>query len=163
MKIIRLAIHGLEICLITLGVMFLLLKAEGMNIYVVLSGSMNPTVETGSVVLVDTEYEDYVIGDIVTYKIDDQLVTHRIVEMEEDICRTKGDANEVPDSGVIKKSQILGKVKYVIPTLGYVISYMQSKKVILILLTVLFLSNLFDILSENNTQKSGKRKSNREE
>lgn len=156
MKFIRMSLRGMESLLVITGVLFLLLKAGGMNIYVVLSGSMNPTIETGSIVLIDTKKENYTIGDIVTFQMEDQIVTHRIVEMEHGIIKTKGDANSIPDSKLITKNQIKGKVKYVIPIVGYIIFYFQSKKYIALMCCVLILSNLFDILSEHQIQIKNK-------
>lgn len=148
MKFIRLIVHILEICLIVFVISTILIKISGMDFYIVLSGSMNPTIKTGSMVLIDTHKENHEVGDVITYKIEDQLVTHRIVEIKNEMYRTKGDANSTPDFNLITKKQILGNVIFVIPGLGYLISFIQSKQIIIILICLLFAANLFDILSE---------------
>lgn len=153
MKFIRWGIHGLEYGLISIGAVIMLAALMGMTPYIVLSGSMEPTISTGSIVWVDTKEKDYRIGDVVSYKIHDQIVTHRIVKMENGIYKTKGDSNEIEDSVSLNISQMIGKVKVVIPKVGYLISYLKSKQIVLLLIAILFLSNLFDILSENRTQK----------
>ena len=158
MKFIRWSLKSVETVLVLAGLLFLLMKAGGMTLYVVLSGSMNPTIETGSIVVVDTKEKDYMIGDIITFQIEEQLVTHRIVEMEQGIIKTKGDANAMPDSKLITKYQIKGKVKHVIPKWGYILFYFQSKKIIALIGGAVILSNLFDILSEYQIQNKRNKK-----
>lgn len=148
MKIIKCSMHIVELCMIGIGVTLLIFMLIGMKPYIVLSGSMEPSVPTGAIVLADTKEKNYAIGDIVSYKIENQIVTHRIVEICDDVCKTKGDANEMKDPISLNVSQIIGKVNIVIPKLGYIISCLKSKRNVLVILTVLFVSNLFDILSE---------------
>lgn len=149
--------HALEYGLISIGIGMLFLALIGIVPYIVLSGSMEPSIPTGSIVLVDTTEKDYRIGDIISYKIEDQIVTHRIVKMENGIYKTKGDSNEREDSVSLNRSQIIGKIKIFIPKVGYLISYLKSKQIVLLLITILFLSNLFDVLSEKYTQKAKKK------
>lgn len=156
MKFIRLGVRVFELLLLSVGVFFFWCQITNIDAYIVLSGSMNPTIETGSIVLVDNAEKDYVIGDVVTYRIADQLITHRIVEIQKDLYRTKGDANMLPDSVFIHKNQILGKVIYEIPKIGYVISHFKSKSNIFIILSILLLSNLSDVLSEHYSKKTKK-------
>lgn len=83
----------------------------------VVSGSMEPTIRVGSMILVQ-EYADYAPGDIVVYLGDDgKLIVHRLMSVEGDVAITKGDAN-VSEDEPIRTSQILGTVKAVIPVLG---------------------------------------------
>lgn len=159
MKIIQWCLRALELSLLIIGIALSISKIVGVNSYVVLSGSMEPNISTGSVVLVDTKDRDYRVGDVISYWIENQIVTHRIVEIQETIYKTKGDSNEIEDSFSIELSQIIGKVKFHIPRLGYFIFYLKSKKIVLLLMIVLFLANLFDVLSENNTQKKNNKKS----
>lgn len=153
MKAVRWLIRALEYGLLSIGIGMIFLTFVGIVPYIVLSGSMEPAISTGSIVLVDTTEKDYRIGDIISYKIKDQIVTHRIVKMDTGIYKTKGDSNEIEDSISLNESQIIGKVKGSIPRLGYLISYLKSKQIVLLLIAILFLSNLFDVLSENHTQK----------
>lgn len=153
MKIIRGCLWALELCLVIIGIVFSISRIMGVNSYVVLSGSMEPTISTGSVVLVDTKDRDYRVGDVISYWIDDKIVTHRIVKIHGNVYKTKGDSNEIEDSFSVELSQIIGKVKFRIPKLGYFISYLKSKKIVLLMIMAVFLTSLFDILSEKNTQK----------
>src|SRR3990167_10268699 len=90
------------------------------QIKVVESGSMEPAIKTGSVVLIKPS-SIYKIGDVITFegnfkdaKGQKVPTTHRIIEMRVDrgnpVYITKGDANEEPDSKEIPQSQVIGKV-----------------------------------------------------
>src|SRR5699024_9349530 len=106
----------------------------GFDVYTVLSGSMEPTYETGSLIYVkDVDQQDLAEGDPITYLIDeDTVVTHRIVEIvpdEEDASiiryKTKGDANNAADGSLVHYKNVLGKPVYTIPKLGYFADYIQ--------------------------------------
>lgn len=93
----------------------------------VLSGSMEPTIYTGSVVLVKPE-SDYKIGDVITfgpYSKTRPPVSHRINDIKivggQTFYTTKGDANNAPDAREIKKNEILGKILFSVPYIGYAI------------------------------------------
>lgn len=94
--------------------------------YTILSGSMTPTLNPGDLVLVKhTEPATINVNDIVTIKSEIGIFTHRVFEkkLEDDtyLFKTKGDANEDPDSGWISDSQIVGKQVFTIP-LGHLYS-----------------------------------------
>lgn len=104
----------------------------GYRTYVVQSGSMEPSIMTGDVILVENR-DIYTINDVITFKEqENRLVTHRIIAIEDtssgNIYSTKGDANRTGDENAISKSQIVGKVRLVIPRLGYFISFIKSPK-----------------------------------
>ena len=79
---------------------------------VVVSDSMNPTIEKGDLVLMQKIYVKPEIGDIITFKVPDvELpVTHRIISISGNEMRTRGDANPNEDSWRITRSNILGKI-----------------------------------------------------
>ena len=62
-------------------------------------------------------------GDIVSFSTGDVMVTHRIVyvDQEEGVVTTKGDANQVHDSAPVPFDAILGKVRFHIPEIGYLL------------------------------------------
>lgn len=98
------------------------------KILTVLSGSMEPSIKTGSIVAVKPA-DDYKIGDVITFgeiSKTQTSITHRIYEMKvvgsEPIYITKGDANNAPDIREIAKKDILGKVLFVMPYLGYAVA-----------------------------------------
>ena len=102
------------------------------KVLVVKSGSMEPNIRTGSVVVVKPA-SDYNIGDIITfgpYSKTKAPTTHRIYEMKveggETIYITKGDANNAPDTREIKKADIVGKVLFSVPFLGYAVDFAKK-------------------------------------
>lgn len=100
-------------------------KALGWQGVIVLTGSMEPALETGGVAFVDpVEPEDIGVGDIMTFTRpdSDQQVTHRVIEVigttSGPLFRTKGDANDNPDGWVVGSRQVVGKVRFALPHLG---------------------------------------------
>ena len=125
------------ICLVLLGIATVLLLVSilpvpgNFKVKIVLSGSMEPTIKTGSIVVVKPA-DDYKIGDIITFqkRIDKEPTTHRIEDIRvvggSPIYTTKGDANNAEDRGEIQKEEIIGKVLFSIPYLGYIINFIQK-------------------------------------
>lgn len=139
----------------------------GLQPYMVLSGSMEPTYYVFYVKSVD--YKNLKAGDPITYMIfQDTVVTHRIIEVlvdEEDpeTIRyfTQGDANDVPDGTSIHYKNIIGKPVFSIPYLGYVSNYIQNppgKYVAIaagaILILLVFLPDIFS--DEDKKKKAEK-------
>lgn len=87
--------------------------------YVILSGSMEPVIPTGTVAVVDSSKRDVRPGNIATFERHGDLVTHRILSKTEEGYQTKGDANTDPDSGTIPAENIRGTYLFCIPYLGY--------------------------------------------
>ncbi|MDO4518931.1 MAG: signal peptidase I [Eubacteriales bacterium] len=131
---------------------------------IVLSGSMEPKIPTGSVICLHKNVQKFNIGDVVTYEcgtpVNDQysdfshteFVTHRICDVIEkdkkSYFRTKGDANKDPDGILITPNEIQGKVLFAIPYLGYWIVYLRTHSkmitifVFIILSTLIYLNHL---------------------
>ena len=93
------------------------------------SGSMNPTFDRGSVVIIEQmneKYDNYhklKEGEIIAFKAEKNIVVHRlirIVNINDDVYfYTKGDANKDEDDYLIKKENIIGIVRFKIPYIGY--------------------------------------------
>lgn len=100
-------------------------KVMGWGEVIFLSGSMSPAIETGSLGFVHQQ-SSYQEGDIVTYLRDHSLITHRIMEIQEDEkIIVKGDANNTADKP-ITKDMIEGKVVLSIPYAGTFLKEMKS-------------------------------------
>lgn len=118
------------IVLIALLLIFSVFPIPGnFKVFVVQSGSMAPAIKMGSIVIVKPA-QDYKIGDIITfgpYSKTRPPTTHRIYEIKVEggnpIYITKGDANNSPDSREITKRDIVGKVIFSIPYLGYFLAF----------------------------------------
>jgi len=120
--------------IVVLTVLFVLLtvgiKLFGINMYTILSGSMEPEYPVGSLIYVkETPTDELVVGDVITFRLTGEVTaTHRIIEILDGgtTFRTKGDANEDPDNSPVKSSEIVGKVVYQIPKGGYFVNYIQN-------------------------------------
>ena len=152
MRVLKCIVHSLAVtvtlCLLVLGGFFLFLNVSGIRSYVIVSGSMEPTIETGSLVFVKPEGKENVKpGDPVAYQLQDgPVVVHRLIEVAPDGSFVmKGDANDAADMETIQPSQVIGPVSRVLPKAGYFGQYfMQSGKGIP--LTVLWLVLLMAML-----------------
>lgn len=112
-----------------------LLLAKAPKFYIVVSGSMEPTLKVGSVVIVLPK-DEYYPDDIVSFKIgekENNTVTHRILARNylngihrPPIYLTKGDANKSFDPGKLEEKQIIGKSLFSIPYLGYLVNYFKK-------------------------------------
>ncbi|MFC4357880.1 signal peptidase I [Halobium salinum] len=127
--------HALALLLVVgLVAPFVVFAAPGLvgaqHSFVVLSGSMEPAIDTGDAVLVERVDPTAVeAGDVVTFRDGGAStpVTHRVVEVREgEFGRqfvTKGDANEDSDPGVVTESELLGRVAFTLPLVGYVVGF----------------------------------------
>lgn len=118
-----------------------LIKLYNTAILVVLTGSMEPTIKSGEMIIIK-EQSDYNIDDIVTYKEDKSFfVTHRIINKYEDKYETKGDNNNLIDEP-INKDQIEGKVIYHSKVCGFFILYLL-KPITLIVIIIFIVKEFF--------------------
>lgn len=98
----------------------------------VLTGSMEPAISVGSII-VTKPADEYKIGDIITFQFLGEIpITHRIYNIgidEEGISYfiTKGDANEEPDERLVRKEEIIGRVLFDIPFIGYFVGFTQTR------------------------------------
>lgn len=107
------------------------------NLYTIVSGSMQPTIKVYDVILtwrIDSP-DDIKIGDVITFKSTstiskDLIVTHRVVDIKEVNGKkefvTKGDYNTTSDSSTAKYENIIGKVALKIPQLGRIQFFLST-------------------------------------
>lgn len=104
----------------------------GWRTEVVISGSMEPAIQTGSVVIVrPVDLSVIQQGDIVMFSSLDKkgLTTHRVVKIEHETGLwfiTKGDANNNPDITPVLPDQIVGIVTFNIPYLGLLAGFIKT-------------------------------------
>lgn len=101
----------------------------GYTIMQVVSGSMADTINIKDIIIVKITNQVNK-GDIVTFQNENILITHRIIEIENDTVTTKGDANNTKDTP-IKKQDIIGKVVFIIPNVGIWQKVFTTPKVII--------------------------------
>ncbi len=114
-------------------------KLFGIEPMIVLSGSMEPTYHVGSMLYVkDAEKEDIKEGTPITFYMDETtLVTHRVIEVNEDhTYTTQGDANEVADGAPVSFENIVGVPVLNIPQLGYLADKLSSTPGKIIYITI---------------------------
>ena len=146
----------------------------GLNVYTVLSGSMEPTYHVGSLIYVkDVDTDELKAGDVITYMLDeDTIVTHRIADVIPDetdpsIIRfqTKGDANDSVDGSLVHYKNVIGTPVFSIPKLGYLANYIQKPpgryiaiSAGAIILLLVFLPDLFS--DDDKSEKKKKKQKN---
>ncbi len=123
-RILKIIKNTLTILLCILFSIVAFMTLTGAKGYSVASNSMSPELRRGYVVFVkDIPFEDLKEGDIVTvgFKTGDGTYTHRIVSIDYDKreIRTAGDNTGSIDTESANEFQILGKVWFSIPLLGY--------------------------------------------
>lgn len=134
-------------------------RLVGLQVFTVLSGSMEPAYHTGSLIYVkDIDPAEIKAGQVITFMLnEDTVATHRVVEVipdEEDASvlrfKTKGDANDTVDGSLVHYKNVIGTPVFTIPYLGYIANYIQKPpglyiaiSVGAIILLLVFLPDLF--------------------
>ena len=125
--------------LIVLFVINLILSFEenthilGIYTFNIVSGSMEPTLNVNDVVVVQKcEPQDLKKEDIITFKQNDRIISHRIVDIIKQNnniqFKTKGDNNEISDPDLVDAGQVYGKVLFSVKKIGKAISYIQNAR-----------------------------------
>ena len=145
----------------------------GLQVFTVLSGSMEPTYHTGSLIYVK-KVDPFTIqpGRPITFMLDEKTVaTHRVVGVvpdEEDTTvirfRTKGDANEAEDGTLVHYKNVIGEPVFSIPYLGYLAEYIQHPPGMYVaisagavLLLLVFIPDIFSDDEKKNDPDGGKK------
>lgn len=129
MRWLRYVLATLTAAIIAVGILLPLAThlapVIGGEVFAVRGGSMEPTIPTGSLILVaQRDPAELVGGEVITWRGDNGVwVTHRIVQIVEDgglrHFRTRGDANEAPDGALVPQHAVIGSVELSIPVAGY--------------------------------------------
>lgn len=115
----------------------------GYESFVVLSGSMEPTLRVGDLAVVGPVRQDQLmVGDVISYRTaqrPDVVVTHRLVrigvdERQRPALQTKGDANDSADQVLVEPGAVLGRVAYGVPMVGYLVEFARRPEGKLLLL-----------------------------
>lgn len=146
-RIIDICIAGMVLCILCIHI----LNFIGVESYIVRSGSMEPTIMTGSLCLVNTryDYEKVMVDDVIAFELGNVLVTHRVVQITDDGFITKGDHNDLSDGLTTNEKNYVGKSLISFPYMGYVFYWFQTRKGKIICITLVLSIILFNfILSE---------------
>jgi signal peptidase I len=106
----------------------------GYQVKAVLSGSMEPAFQTGSIIAIQLKdkHSSYEKGDVITFQMEGKLITHRITDVKKQngqaVYKTKGDNNDGVDRWTVTQQNIIGMYKgFTIPYVGYALNYSSSK------------------------------------
>ncbi|EIT85624.1 signal peptidase I [Fictibacillus macauensis ZFHKF-1] len=135
-----------------LGVGFIVISSKasggqpsvfGYQLKTVLSGSMEPGIQTGSIIAVKPggDASRYKKGDVITFKSGEKLITHRIQKVNGSgnslSYTTKGDNNNAADPDKVLPGNVVAEYTgFTVPYIGYGMDYAQSKKGTMILMIV---------------------------
>jgi signal peptidase len=125
-----LAIFGL---IVFAGLVLIILGAWafGFRPVVVTSGSMEPSVRTGDVVITRHIGMDDKVGTQTVINFEDPVTTeehiHRVVEVTDAGYRTKGDANQTPDAALVPQDHVDGAGVMLAPYVGYLPLWIQQR------------------------------------
>ena len=154
---------GLVALVVLLAVFLMGSRLLGMQVFNVISGSMEPTYSIGDLLYVkDVDPDSVKVGDPITFVLNEDLVvaTHRVVavDYENREFTTKGDANENEDAAPVHFNNLVGIPVFSIPLLGYVSGYIQSPPGMYVAITfgVVLLAMVFlpDMLKKKPEQKT---------
>ena len=159
----------LVVAVVLLAIALAGVRLFGLQVYTVLSGSMEPAYHVGAL-LYDKKVDPAQLrpGDVITFMLDEEtIVTHRIVEVvpdEEDPSvirfRTKGDANAAEDGSLVHYKNVLGTPVFTIPKLGHFANFVQQPPGLYVAIAfgavLVLLAFLPDLLGDDK-KKKGKR------
>ncbi len=116
----------------------------GYKTFVIVSGSMEPTIMTQDAILVKEVPENEIrINDIISFSQGDNIITHRVIGIvEEDGItkyRTKGDNNNTEDKKKITYEQIEGKYQFKMKQLGIVTQIIKNKMTLIVIVFIIIL------------------------
>jgi signal peptidase len=112
-------------------------RIAGGTPYTVLTGSMEPGLPPGTLVVVrPVDPEDIAVGDVITFQLESgkpAVATHRVVAVGtrldgEQVFTTQGDANGAPDRNPVRTVQVQGRLWYSVPYLGHLNSALTGKQ-----------------------------------
>jgi signal peptidase len=119
------ALSWIAVAVVSVLLVFFSFGFLGVQPTVIYSGSMQPTMDVGDIVIISEVPVDTIEGgDIIQYRTASANIIHRVQEVYEEagtkLFITKGDANNAPDETPIVPEQITGKAVFTIPKLGWI-------------------------------------------
>ena len=137
---------GFVACLSILGILLAAAvpKLWGYNSFVIYSGSMEPTISVGSLVVGQpVDVEQVMVDDIIIFSAPgdaNAIITHRVVGVREDgglrYFQTKGDASNSADPQELQMESQVYKFAYELPYLGYFVDFASSVPGMVLLLVL---------------------------
>lgn len=124
---------SLIMLILAVGLIAFMAPIAGNKSLIVQSGSMEPTIRVGDLIL-DRPQSNYKVGEIVTFKDPVKpsiTITHRVVGKELKngalFYKTKGDANREADLNLVPAQNIIGRSDYKIEGVGKILAFAKTK------------------------------------
>lgn len=123
----------------------------GYHPLIIVSNSMEPTLKVGGILYYHKEsINSYKKNDILVFKIKNNIISHRIIKINDNSFITKGDANKKIDSSNIVYNQIIGKgTNFSIPYIGYYIDFIHRHKYLLLIVCITSIISLRKAVLKN--------------
>ena len=123
-----------------IGLMAVLLNARPM---VVTGASMMPAVNQGDALVVRQAEADAIqVGDIITFQNfgRQSLTTHRVIDIRKIAgntwYQTQGDHNDIADQDLTPHGAVIGKVRLVLPRVGYLLAFVATPSGVLAMISL---------------------------
>lgn len=157
------------VLVVILALLLVGVRLVGLRPMCVLSGSMEPTYHTGSLIYVKPcAPEDVQVGDAITFVLNEDLdvVTHRVISIdaENEHFYTQGDANDAPDGAPVYFKNLIGRPVFTIPYLGYVSHWVSNPPgmylaiaIAIVLLVLAFLPDMLRKAAEADARDAARR------
>ncbi len=138
-------------------------RVMGYDGYYVSSDSMYPSIKKGSLIFVkDIAFEDIKVKDVLTFTEEgsEKWFSHRVVEIDTEnrAFKTKGDNNNIIDSGSTPYTAVVGKVHYQVPLVGFIsmaLSTVWGKIVLLVICIFYAAIEVENVASKKRKKKEG--------
>lgn len=111
----------------------------GYSIFQIETGSMFPELEIEDIIIVKLGNDNLNVNDIITFRQDNNLVTHRIIKIEDKLITTKGDGNNSEDEPITKDDVVAKTVKTFKKVAIWKKVFAEPRVLISILVTVILL------------------------
>lgn len=129
-----------------------LFKLVRFRSYTISSRCMEPKILPGDLVIVESvNTQSLKNGEIITFNSNNSIVTHRIIEIENRVFKTKGDNKNVKDDDLVYKNEVIGRVVKIIPKIGTIVALLSKLKVNSILIIIILMWIIWNmVIKEDN-------------
>lgn len=114
----------------------------GKKAFIIVSGSMIPTIQIGDIVFVDAN-EQVETGDIIAFRRNTSVIVHRVIksiDLEENaMFQTKGDNNNAADLELVTTDKVEGVYQFKIPYIGKLLMFLYNNLAMVIVIVVVIL------------------------
>lgn len=168
-KMLKVISTVLVIAMIIVAVLMVGVRLFGLQVYTVLSGSMEPEYPVGSLVYVrEVDTSTLELRDVITFKLSEETTaTHRIIDIIPDEndpqnvrYQTKGDNNDIIDGTLVEPENVIGKVIFKLPYMGYLAMFLGTKQgrfaAIAACAAMLLITLISELLNETLKEKKDK-------